>query len=197
MGSPEEEASLREKFPQLPRSYVLSVGSIEPRKNVPRLLQAWKRCLAELPNDLHLVLVGKRGRYEVFGDSVALPEVDRVVELGYAPDDLLPSLYSAAKGFVYVSEYEGFGLPVAEALACGTPVLTSNCSSLPEVAGAHGILVDPVSVDSIAAGMLGLVKQFSIRDREKRGLVDHARLFSWDVAASKTWEILASRSRLA
>jgi Glycosyltransferase len=130
---------------QLPDSrYVLSVGSLEPRKNLGRLLLAWERLLPTMGADVWLVVAGARGKQLVFRD---VPELERLPERvflsGYVPDELLPALYAGAMAFVYPSVYEGFGFPPLEAMACGTPTLVGNRASIPEVVGNAALRVDP------------------------------------------------------
>lgn len=153
--------------------FILSVGTQEPRKNLARLVQAVQGL------DLPLVLIGKHG----WGDKAATPGVSA---LGFVPDEDLPALYSAATVFAYPSLYEGFGFPVGEAMACGTPAVTSDVSSLPEVGGAAAVLVDPSNVESIKQGIM---KAMTERDsRIKLGLAQASK-FTWDIAAKQTLEV--------
>lgn len=152
----------------LPDQFILSVGTQEPRKNLARLVEAAES------SDIPLVLVGKHG----WGDKTQT--------LGYIPDSDLPAVYSAATIFAYPSLYEGFGFPVLEAMACGTPVVTSQGSSLGEIVGSAAILVDPLSVDSIAGGL-----QSALSNRDKLvplGIVQ-AKKFTWDLAAKQVLEV--------
>jgi glycosyltransferase involved in cell wall biosynthesis len=134
---PMDDAELAEplRLLALPsRRYVLCVGSLEPRKNLARLLQAWSRILPELPEDVWLVLTGKRGNERVFARTAGLDDLPPRVHLtGYVADDILPALYAGARVFAFPSLYEGFGLPPLEAMASGVAVLTGNRASLPEV----------------------------------------------------------------
>jgi glycosyltransferase involved in cell wall biosynthesis len=175
----------------LPSRYVLCVCSLEPRKNLRRLLEAWV-AMTDRPAELHLVLAGAKGN--VFED-VGLEAAPANVRLvGYVGDDLLPALYAGAEFFAFPSLYEGFGLPVLEAMACGTPVLCSNSSSLPEVAGEAALLVDPLEIESIAAGMQQLAADAALRaNLRERGLVQ-ARAFNWDLTAKRTWDLLRAES---
>jgi len=136
----------------LPDRYVLYVGTLEPRKNLVRLAEAFARSTAK---EWSLVLAGGTGWGcgELVNQIRALGMGDRVLFPGYVADDDLPFLYNAAEVFAYPSLYEGFGMPVLEAMACGTPVLTSSTSSLPEVAADAAVLVDPGRTDAIAAGL--------------------------------------------
>ena len=168
------------------RNYMLSVSSVEPRKNVARMLQGWRRALPELPHDLWLVLAGQRGKASVFGAGDFGPAPERVFFTGYVPDSLLPGLYAGAQAFVFPSLAEGFGFPPLEAMACGTPVLTSNNSSLLEVCGGAAWLVNPLNADEIARGIHGLSADASLRrSLRERGLT-RAGQFSWDRTAWRT-----------
>ena len=168
--------------------YVLAVGTLEPRKNLVTLLQAY----ATLPQSApQLVLVGGKG----WGDdrlALAIREMglaDRVRLTGYVADELLPALYSGAEAFVYPSLYEGFGLPVLEAMACGAPVITSNVSSLPEVVGTAALLVDPHDVRQLA-GALEMLLESPARRRDLRaeGLA-RTQMFTWANCAQATVEV--------
>ncbi|WP_322511274.1 glycosyltransferase family 1 protein [Chloroflexus sp.] len=148
-----ETAPLRERL-HLPNRFLLFVGTLEPRKNLTRLLQAFALLRADYP-DLHLVIAGRRGWLydEIFATVDRCGLRERVHFLDFVADDDLPALYNLAEAFVYPSLYEGFGFPVLEALACGTPVVTAKVASLPEVAGSAAIMVDPHEVEDIAAGI--------------------------------------------
>jgi glycosyltransferase involved in cell wall biosynthesis len=111
---------------------------------------------------------------------------DHVIELGHVEDKILPALYSAAEAFVFPSLHEGFGLPVLEAMACGTPVLTSNTSALPEIAGDAALLVDPTSVDAIAEGLVRILTDNCLRNRLIEAGKTRASKFTWQAAAAQT-----------
>ncbi len=136
---------------RLPPEFLLFVGTLEPRKNLVRLLHAFQH----LPTSMHLVIAGRKGwLYEPIFATVEQSDLTRrVVFLDFVHDADLPALYNLAQAFVYPSLYEGFGIPVAEALACGTPVVTANVASLPEVAGDATVLVDPLDIRAIATGI--------------------------------------------
>lgn len=160
-----------------PLRYVLGVGTIEPRKNHIRLLAAFERLQAADP-DLRLVLAGSWGwRSSRFRDALARSPVrDRVVLLGHVSDGTLAALLGSCAAMAYPSTYEGFGLPVLEAMAAGAPVVTSDVSSLPEVAGGAAVLVDPLDVGSIADGLVEAI-------RRRDGLIEAGR----KRAAARTW----------
>jgi glycosyltransferase involved in cell wall biosynthesis len=184
-----DQVKQRLKLPAKP--YVLCVGSIEPRKNVPRLLEAWGRAQAKFP-DLQLVVTGlNKGGSNVFR-SVPMDKIpSNVFFTGYVEDADLPALYSGAILFVYPSLYEGFGLPPIEAMACGTPVVTSQGTSLSEVVGSAAVLVDPDHAESIADGILHVADNESLRAEMREAGLARARLFNWDDAAAQTWKILS------
>jgi glycosyltransferase involved in cell wall biosynthesis len=167
--------------------FLLSVGSLEPGKNRTRLIRAMRR-LRDDGVEHQLVVVGQKAwRYE---DDFALVErlgmSDRVIFAGYVPDADLPALYSAATAFAFPSLYEGFGLCVVEAMACGTPVLTSNISATAEIAGDAALLVDPLDDDAIYSGLRSLLADADLRaDLTQRGLA-RAAGFSWRRAADET-----------
>lgn len=187
----EEVARMKNRLGLPPGPYVLYVGSLEPRKNLARLLRAWEQVQAQCL-DLQLVITGlNKGASQVFS-SVHIDKIPpRVTFTGYVEDTELPALYSGAIVFVYPSLYEGFGLPLGEAMACGTPVITSDRTSMPEVVGSAAVLVDPEDSESIAASIGRVANSESLRAvMRARGLAQAER-FKWDVAATQTWEILA------
>ena len=177
--------------------YILSVGTLQPRKNFVRLIEAFSRVFKDLESkypDITLVIVGKKGW--LYEEILSSPEKygvsDRVKFLDFVPDDGLPDFYSNALCFVLPSLYEGFGLPVLEAMAYKLPVIVSDVSSLPEIAGQAGIYVRPDSVDSIAEGLVKAIKEKGSPAEKKRielGLTQ-AKKFTWEKAARKTLEIL-------
>lgn len=175
----------------LPARYLLYVGTVDRRKDLPALLEA----LTHLDPDLHLVVAGTviAGRTD-FAERVArLGLVRRVRLLGYVPDDDLPGLYAAAAAFVYPSFYEGFGLPVLEAMACGAPVVTYATTSLPEVAGDAAVLLHPpVAPAALAEAIRGLLADEGARRAlVARGLA-RVRRFDWRTTARLTMEVYAS-----
>jgi glycosyltransferase involved in cell wall biosynthesis len=176
---------------QIPsRYYILAVGSVELRKNLGRLFEAWAAVQHRLPDDLWLVVAGATGSARVFAGVRFDKLPARVFLAGHVEESLLPSLFAGAVLLTYVSYYEGFGLPPLEAMASGTPVLVGNRTSLPEVGGDAGLLVDPFSVEEIAEGMRGIIENAELRENLRcRGLT-RAKQFSWDEVARRTWDVL-------
>ncbi len=171
----------------LRRPYVLFVGTVEPRKNLGALLEAWAGASAAVREQFDLVVAGPAG----WGDPAVynrLAEGDAGVRyLGYVPEADLPALTAAAALFAYPSLYEGFGLPVAQAMAAGVPVLSSAVSSLPEVVGEAGVLVDPRSVEEIRAGLERLLESDALRRELGMRGAARARMFRWDRCAELSW----------
>ncbi len=181
-------SELRQKF-DLPDRFALFVGTLEPRKNVGHLIEAFGK--ASNIEDLKLVIAGGKGWLydEIFESVKKLGLEDRVIFPGYIPSEDLPALYSSAEFFCYPSIYEGFGLPVLESMACGTPVLTSFNSSMSEVAGEAALLADPMDIDSISEGISKLASEEELRKNlVERGL-SRAKKFSWKSCATKTLDI--------
>ncbi len=176
------------KIYKLPARFLLFVGTIEPRKNVPALLSAYHQ--ARL-TDVNLVVAGKRGWRDSEVDAVVerLSLGDSVSFPGFIADEDLPTLYSLAEAFIFPSLYEGFGFPVLEAMACGTPVVCSRISSLPELAGEGAIWIDPHSVESIREGLIKVTSPHHDRTSQiELGLLQ-ARRFTWDNTAREMGEI--------
>lgn len=172
----------------LPERFVLFVGTLEPRKNLGRLIEAFARL-----DDLTCKLVLAGGRGWLYDDLFARVEElelrDKVVFPGYVPNEDLPLWYNAATAVAYPSLYEGFGMPVTEAQACGTPVLTSNTSSLPEAAGDAGLLVDPHDVEDIASGLRQLLTDPDLREEMRKQGLKRVESLSWSRTAGQTIEV--------
>jgi glycosyltransferase involved in cell wall biosynthesis len=178
-------------------NYILSVGTLQPRKNFTRLIEAFQDFLSKNKQqfkNLELVIVGKKGW--LYDDIISAPAryklMGKVKFLEFVPDEDLVSLYKYALCFVLPSLYEGFGLPVLEAMAQGCPVVVSNSSSLPEIAGKAGIYVDPNDTQSIVKGLLAAVRERNLMQgkiRVKKGLL-RVQDFSWDKAAKETLDSL-------
>ncbi len=185
----ELQNEIRQKY-SLPDKYILYVGTLEPRKNVPGLLKAFSLCLDELPG-YKLVVAGSKGwDYEnIFEGVKKLGLEERVIFAGYVENDHLPLMYNMARLFVYVSFYEGFGLPLIESMACGTPVITSNISSLKEVVGEAAMKVDPNKPHEIASAMRKLLLDANVYDDYRNRGLKKAKNFSWKKSAQETWNV--------
>jgi glycosyltransferase involved in cell wall biosynthesis len=191
----EEIAEVREALGIRSPRYLLSLGSLEPRKNVRRLLSAWKRLKRELPEDLSLVVVGAKGASLVFQDAGIVEAPEGVHFAGYAKQEHLPALYSGAMALVYPSLYEGFGLPPLEAMACGTPVITSNTTSLPEITGGAALLVDPLDEEAIGEAILRIVRDAPLRAAMRTKSLSRAAHLTWDASAAQTRAVLEECNR--
>ena len=172
----------------LHRPYILSVGTREPRKNIARLVRAFARIASTVAHDL--VLVGPAGWLESELDeairNLPAPVRARIRLTGFVPDDDLPLWYAAADVFAYPALHEGFGLPVLEAMACGVPVVTSNTSSLPEIAGDAALLVDPLDERALADAIARVIGDDPLAEDLRRRGRARARHFSWDETARLT-----------
>jgi glycosyltransferase involved in cell wall biosynthesis len=185
---PGRAAMLRRRY-NLPERYILFVGTLEPRKNVQTLLRAFAQLIAEVPQDgLTLVIAGGDGwggaDYRSTVDALKLHRHVRFA--GFVEDDHLPDLYRGALLFVYPSLYEGFGLPVLEAMACGTPVITSDRTSLPEVAGDAALLVDPTRPEALAAAMASILGDRGLHQALRAKGLARAQSFTWEAVAQQT-----------
>ncbi len=186
------DALTRLEFPT--DQYFFALASLAPRKNQKRLLEAWSRIYSTLPSDVWLVLAGAKGDPLVFGEHSVLDLPPRVHLTGHVPDELLPALYSGAIATVYLSLCEGFGLPPLESMSCGTPVLVSNLSSLPEVVGEAGLYANPYDTDDICQKLIALIENPRLRFELRRRGINQAQRFSWDNASKKTADVLMSAS---
>ena len=188
---PEAEVrAVRERY-GLPDVFVLAIGTIEPRKNFARLVEAYASLPAELRRECGLVLAGKKGwDYEPVLAAIASCGDSSIVHLDFVPEEDLPALYAAATVFCYPSLYEGFGLPVLEAMQAGVPVVTSNVSSLPEIGGDAVRYVDPYEADDLRGALAELLTCDAKREELRRAGRERARAFSWARTAERTWEVL-------
>ncbi len=171
----------------LPLRFILGLGTLQPRKNFTRLIEAFASVQAGKYASLHLVIAGGRGWLyeEIFATVERLGLGGRVVFPGFVADGDLPALYNLAALFVFPSLYEGFGLPPLEAMACGTPVITSDASSLPEVVGEAGLMVEATDVTALAEAMRRVLEDDELREKMiVRGL-EQARKFTWKKAAAR------------
>jgi glycosyltransferase involved in cell wall biosynthesis len=175
----------------LPDSYILYVGTIQPRKNLNMLIEAYARLRHEGSTDKKLVIVGRKGwLYEaLFARITVLGLEDNVIFTGFVPDEELPDLYDGACLFVYLSLFEGFGLPPLEAMSRGVPVLTSNTTSLPEVVGDAGITVTPTNLEDVVAGMKSILLNADVAQQLAAAGKERAARFSWERTARETLAI--------
>jgi glycosyltransferase involved in cell wall biosynthesis len=189
---PEAMAAVRARY-GLPERYLLFVGTIEPRKNLSRLLAAFETIRGEGLSD-GLAIVGKRGwLYGDFFDQLERsPARDAVLLLGYVPDDALPAVYSGAQALVFPSLYEGFGLPVLEGMACGTPVVASNASSIPEVGGDAAMYFDPVDLEAMVEVIRRLLRDGDLQTEMRTRATAQAAQFTWESAAAATESVYAT-----
>ncbi len=190
MADPEALARVRERY-RLPPDFILFVSTIEPRKNIPTLLRAFRRLRDNYKSKATLAIAGNRGWLveEVDATIEELQLGDSVRCLGGVPNEELVYLYNAARLFVFPSFYEGFGLPPLEAMACGTPVIVSNTSSLPEVVGDAGWLVNPEDVEGLTVAMYRILSDENLRREMRTKGLARAATFSWERAARETLQV--------
>ncbi len=173
------------------KPYILYTGTLEPRKNIVGILDAYASLTKNMKSDYCLVLAGGKGWLdgEIQQKLKELADCD-IITTGYVPDDDLPALYSGASVFVYPSFYEGFGMPPLEAMACGTPVITSNNSSLPEVVGDAGIMIEADDIKALASSIQKVLTNEKLaKEMSKKGLAQ-AKKFSWEKSAEKLHRII-------
>jgi glycosyltransferase involved in cell wall biosynthesis len=175
---------------RLPARYLLSVGTVEPRKNLGRVLTAFERLRAENLVDA-FVIVGKRGWLydDFFAQLENSPAKEAVIFPGWVEDADLPAIYAGASAVAFPSEFEGFGLPALEGMACGAPVVCSNTSSLPEIAGDAALLVDPTSTDDITVALRRVLSEPALAEELRRRGYAQAARFSWERAARETAQV--------
>jgi glycosyltransferase involved in cell wall biosynthesis len=175
----------------LPERYFLSLATHEPRKNLKNLINAFRLLKQNSAyEDIGLVLVGGQGWLDsgVDTDRESL-EKEKIFPLGFLKDEDLPLVYSGALAFVYPSFYEGFGLPILEAMSCGCSIITSDNSSLPEVAGESAVYVDPCSIESIRQALQDLADNKEQREKLAEAAFKRSQMFSWDETARQTEDI--------
>ena len=194
LGKPEPSTGRQEVSPRLralPEHYFLFVGTMEPRKNLERLLKAFARLPDHVRDQAKLVIVGGKGWGGI--DAVTMigqNDLDQHVELiGYVETENLARLYANALFLAMPSLHEGFGLPLLEAMSVGVPVLTSDCSSMPEVAGDAGLLVDPLDISSISNALRALLENTALRAALSEKALLQADKFSWEKTARETFEV--------
>jgi glycosyltransferase involved in cell wall biosynthesis len=181
----------RDRFEGLPDQYILFLGNLEPRKNLPRLITAYQSLSRNLRERFPLVIAGAPGwhTHELKKALRLFQKGERPILTGYVSQGVLPDLYRGASLFVYPSLYEGFGLPVLEAMASGVPIITSDSTSLPEVVGDAGVLVNPCDVDHLKEAMMELLKNEKGRQEMAEKGIARAKLFSWEKCARQTLSV--------
>jgi glycosyltransferase involved in cell wall biosynthesis len=195
------QAAMRARLRLPAGRYLLSLCTLEPRKNLVHVIRCFLQTVAENRGqlaDVNLLLAGAKGwQYDaIFKEVEASPDLkSRIVFLGRVSDEDIAALYSAASGFLYLSLYEGFGLPPLEAMQCGTPVVASNTSSLPEVVGDAGLMIDPTDEAALRQAILSLLTDSNLRNELSRRGIERARQFSWNRFMDET--MTAFRQALA
>lgn len=182
--------ALRNKY-DLPEHFLLYVGNFNPRKNLERLMRAFDSAKTSRKIEHQLIIAGEQGWK--FNKEKALSGIRNKEDIrfvGFVPDEDMPALYSAADAFLFPTLYEGFGIPVIEAQSCGTPVLTSNASSLPEVGGDAAIYVDPYSEQDICEGILKIVSDPSLMNQLRQKGYENIKRFSWEKSAEALCKII-------
>jgi len=189
-GYEDEIRAMKRKY-GITKDFILFVSTIEPRKNIPTLLRAFRRLLDDYHADVQLVLAGRKGWLfdEVFRTANELRLEGDVLFLGRVPTSDLVLLYNAARAFAFPSLYEGFGLPPLEAMACGTPTVVSNVSSLPEVVGDAALLVDPNEVDELTVALWRLLSDEELRQQLIAKGFKRVQCFSYEKMARETLEL--------
>jgi len=193
-----ELRKIRERY-GIESDYILSLGSIQPRKNLVRLIEAYS-CLRRLRSDSKLpalVLAGKRGWLdsEIFRAARQTGFGKDILFIGYASEPDLPALYSGAVGFVYASYFEGFGLPVVEAMQCGVPVIAGNRTSIPEVAGGAALLFDPFDTAALSNAIARLIDDSHLRALLRAKGFKRAKDFNWKTTAELTLQAYRRAAR--
>lgn len=185
-----QKNALREKY-HLPEEYILYVGNIQPRKNLKRLLQAYVKYAVGNVASKPLVIVGKKAwMYDSIFEEIKQNNLEeRVYFTGYVGEEDLVSLYNEAMFFIYPSIFEGFGLPVLEAMACGTPVITSDITSIPEVAGDACYMLDPFNVDEIEKALVLFSENADLRKEYSMKGLEQAKKFDWKITAKQTEKV--------
>ena len=188
--SEEHVTQTRERY-QLSHSYLLYVGNIKPHKNLERLIEAFHLVRLQGRSELELLIIGDEiSKLQSLRRAVRKYDIHRYVRfLGYVPDKTLAVLYRLASVFVFPSLYEGFGLPPLEAMASGTPVVTSNVSSLPEVVGDAAVLVDPYNAEAIAHGILTVLRSMHLRNELRERGLKRVKDYSWTRSVQRVRQI--------
>ncbi|TSC83965.1 MAG: hypothetical protein G01um101413_768 [Parcubacteria group bacterium Gr01-1014_13] len=189
-----DKEKIKQKY-NLPNRFILCLGAVEPRKNIIGLIEAFEKTYSLLPNSYSLVIAGSGRGWKnkaIYARALASPLRDKIEFIGYVDAEDKPGLYSLAELFVYPSFYEGFGFPVLEAMAMGVPVITSNCSSLPEITGQAAYLVNPNRPAEIAEGIIKMLTDEKLREHFKKAGLEQVKKFSWDITAKQWLELIST-----
>lgn len=185
----EQRELVRRRYRLPPEKFILGLGTLEPRKNFTGLIRAFSN--SPVRETHHLVIAGGKGWLydDIFAAAAASPVTGRIHLIGFVADEDLPTLYSLADIFAYPSHYEGFGIPVIEAMACGTPVICADNSSLPEVAGPAALQIGATDLDGLAAGLHRLGVDLALREKLIRQGFAQAQKFNWPAAAARLLQV--------
>jgi glycosyltransferase involved in cell wall biosynthesis len=191
----EAQVRLKQRY-GITKKFIYHLGNIEPRKNLIVLLEAFTRVCQDLGDEYQLVVSGQKGwlTRSLSHFLINYPAKDQVLFTGYVPMEDIPLFMNGAELFVFPSLYEGFGLPVLEAMSCGTPVISSNRSSIPEIVGLAGVLVDPTDIRELADSIIGLLRNPEEKMRLSQLGKEQSARFSWDEVARKTLDVYRSVS---
>ena len=191
--TPKIHVDIKNKY-NLPDKYILFLGTIEPRKNIIGLIEAFENLRAKYPIMAHLVIAGASGwkNKEIFARAKASNVADKIHFINFVAPEDKAALYACAEIFVYPSFYEGFGFPILEAMAAGTPVISSNRSSLPEIAGSAAYLIDPARPEQLTLAMNELINKPSLRAWHVQKGLEQAKKYSWEKAAREWLNTLKS-----
>lgn len=179
---------IAEKYYSIQGDFILYVGGFSPRKNIVGLIESFSKLLCSYKKDVKLVVVGKKGKsYEIYKKRAEELHIsDKVLFPGFVSIEHLPYIYNASQLFVYPSFYEGFGLPPIEAMSCGVPVIASNVTSVPEVVGDGGLLIDPKDIDNLCDSMFRVLSDEELRKKLISLGLSKASNLSWDKTANET-----------
>ncbi|MFH1527640.1 MAG: glycosyltransferase family 1 protein [Bacteroidota bacterium] len=189
----QEELDVFRKKNNLPEKFILFLGKLEPRKNIPALIKAFNLIKDSKDfDDLHLIIVGAKGWLfkDIFNEAEKSSQKAKIIFKDYINDEDKKFYYSLASVFVYASFFEGFGFPPLEAMACGTPVIVSNNSSLPEVMGDAGLLVDPYNAVDISNAIKAVIKDENLRNYLLKKGKERVKMFQWEECANKTLKVI-------
>lgn len=194
----EQQRQVAQRY-DIPGPYIVSVGTIEPRKNLARSVRAFARARREANLPHSYLIAGKLGwDYDDVQRAIEEENLGSAIRLlGYVPSEDIVPLISGADALAYASLEEGFGLPVAEGMACGTPIITSSLSAVAEVAGDAGLLVDPTEVSAIAEAMRAIGQDASLRERLRAASLERARRYRWETVGAMTIEVYRGVARAA